>query len=70
MEHKRSRKNSRSNKVKSTTDATKETDDKEIDKPWITYLRNLRIPMLCQLHRKITVTIAEFALRATPPQNK
>lgn len=44
--------------------------DDDIDKPWIAYLRNLRIPMMCQLHRKITFTISENALKATPPQSK
>ncbi len=44
--------------------------DEDIDKPWISYLRNLRIPMMCQLHRKITVAISESSLKATPPQSK
>ena len=44
--------------------------DDEIDKQWISYLRNLRIPMMCQLHRKITFAISENAIKATPPENK
>jgi len=42
--------------------------EEEIDKPWISYLRNLRIPMMCQLHRKITVSISENSLKVSPPQ--
>lgn len=45
-----------------------EMSEEEADKPWISYLRNLRIPMMCQLHRKITYAISENALKATPPQ--
>ena len=44
--------------------------EEEVDKPWISYLRNLRIPMMCQLHRKITYSISEYSLKATPPQSK
>lgn len=49
---------------------SKEPVEDDIDKPWISYLRNLRIPMMCQLHRKITFAISEHALKATPPQSK
>lgn len=44
--------------------------EEDIDKPWISYLRNLRIPMMCQLHRKITLAISENSLKATPSQEK
>lgn len=44
--------------------------EEEVDKPWISYLRNLRIPMMCQLHRKITYSISESSLKSTPPQSK
>ena len=44
--------------------------EEEIDKPWISYLRNLRIPMMWQLHRKVSVSISENSLKATPPQAK
>jgi hypothetical protein len=58
-------------KTKEPTDSAKARDkEDEIDKPWISYLRNLRIPMMCQLHRKITYTISDNALKASPPQSK
>jgi hypothetical protein len=44
--------------------------EEDIDKPWISYLRNLRIPMMCQLHRKITLAISEDSLKATPSHEK
>ena len=37
--------------------SSKDKIEDEIDKPWISYLRNLRIPMMWQLHRKITFSI-------------
>lgn len=55
---------------KNGANSKEEKAEDEIDKPWIAYLRNLRIPMMCQLHRKITFTISENALKATPPQSK
>lgn len=45
-------------------------NEDDIDKPWISYLRNLRIPMMCQLHRKITLAISDNSLKATPTHNK
>lgn len=56
--------------IKEIKETPQKKEDDEIDKPWISYLRNLRIPMMCQLHRKITFSISENALKATPPENK
>lgn len=61
------REKEKESKVENTRE---EQPDDDIDKPWISYLRNLRIPMMCQLHRKITFAISEQALKATPPQSK
>ena len=45
------------NKVKAKS--TIQTEDDE-EKPWVAYLKSLRIPVMCPLHRKILLTITNF----------
>jgi hypothetical protein len=51
-------------------DSKDKGNEDDIDKPWISYLRNLRIPMMCQLHRKITLAISDNSLKATTSNKK
>ena len=53
------RSNTTRNKQDEERDKSEETHNMFKEKPWIVYLRTLRIPIVCQIHRKLFVMISE-----------
>jgi hypothetical protein len=41
-------------------------DDTTKEKPWVVYLRTLRIPIICPLHRKLFLLISQLSQNPEP----